>query len=264
MDLIQKSTLALSDKELAILAKRGFVVSSAHAFPTFAYGYISIYGADLPLYISADSILNAVQESYDSILADIESRWLASDLGDVLSGMQSGLAAADFSSDLRAGTDVYLTTARSLLGGKLIAPVDPKNAAAVSSLFALATAASGTSSVTVFGLKRIVDFSQFKPRGHYEGDALREQYFRALIWLGRMDARARRLMSDLLRRTTSTSPTVTSASPIPSGPTFCRAARRRGRPGFRMRSCHERVSHWSGYRRQKPVSTRVASVFLGA
>ena len=78
MDLIQKSTLALSDKELAILAKRGFVVSSAHTFPTFAYGYISIYGADLPLYISADSILNAVHESYDSILADIESRWLAS------------------------------------------------------------------------------------------------------------------------------------------------------------------------------------------
>ncbi|HEX3851407.1 MAG TPA: hypothetical protein VHW01_10605 [Polyangiaceae bacterium] len=38
MDLIQKSTLALSDNELALLAKRGFVLSAAHSFPTFAYG----------------------------------------------------------------------------------------------------------------------------------------------------------------------------------------------------------------------------------
>ena len=36
---------------------------------------------------------------------------------------------------------------------------------------------------------RYVDFSQFKPRGHYAGDSTLEAYFRAMIWLGRTDLR---------------------------------------------------------------------------
>ena len=103
--------------------------------------------------------------------------------------MQGGLSSASFSPAVRAATDVYLTTARSLLAGELVAPVDVTNAAEVSSLFELATAATDTSAVTVFGLTRDVDFSQFKPRGHYAGDTLLEQYFRALVWLARADLR---------------------------------------------------------------------------
>jgi hypothetical protein len=189
MDLIQKSTLALNDQELAVLAKRGFVVSGRQAFPTFAYGYVSIYAADLPLYISADSILNAVHESYDSILQGIEQTWLEHDLDSLLASMQGGLSSASFSPAVRASTDVYLTTARSLLAGELLAPVDATNAAEVSSLFALATAATGTSAVTVFGLPRDVDFSQFEPRGHYANGTQLQQYFRALVWLARADLR---------------------------------------------------------------------------
>ncbi|HEY1533531.1 MAG TPA: DUF3160 domain-containing protein, partial [Polyangiaceae bacterium] len=189
MDLVQESTLALNDQELAVLAKRGFVASGRQAFPSFAYGYATIYAADLPLYISADSILNAVHESYDSILRAVELGSLVPDLDSLLSGMQSGLSGAGFSAELQADTDVYLTTARSLLAGKLVAPVAAQNAAEVSRLVALATAATGASPVAVFGLKRDVDFSQFEPRGHYLGDPQLEQYFRALIWLGRMDLR---------------------------------------------------------------------------
>jgi hypothetical protein len=189
LDLVQKSTLALSDEELMVLAKRGFVVSGGHAFPSFAYGYATIYAADLPLYISADSILNAVHESYDSILQVLELGSLAPSLDSLLSGMQGGLSGASFSAELQADADVYLTTARSLLAGKLLAPVGAANAAEVKRLFDLATAATGTGDATVFGLSRDVDFSQFKPRGHYVGDPQLEQYFRALTWLGRADLR---------------------------------------------------------------------------
>jgi hypothetical protein len=62
------------------------------------------------------------------------------------------------------------------------------------------TAASGMSSRSVFGSPRDVDFSQFKPRGHYEDPPEGSpearatarplsRYFRSVMWLGRIDAR---------------------------------------------------------------------------
>jgi hypothetical protein len=43
----------------------------------------------------------------------------------------------------------------------------------------------------LFGSAREVDFSQFEPRGHYANENLPElaRYFRAMMWLGRMDLR---------------------------------------------------------------------------
>ena len=42
--------------------------------------------------------------------------------------------------------------------------------------------------IALFGVEdRIIDFSQFKPRGHYTDDPRLESYFRAMIWLGRID-----------------------------------------------------------------------------
>jgi hypothetical protein len=67
LPLIQASPLALNDGERAILKKNGFVISDRQRFPGFVYGYDSIYAHDLPLFVSADSILNAVHRSYDDL-----------------------------------------------------------------------------------------------------------------------------------------------------------------------------------------------------
>ncbi|HWZ91608.1 MAG TPA: DUF3160 domain-containing protein, partial [Polyangiaceae bacterium] len=189
MDLVQKSAVALNASELGALTSQGFVVSQRQAFPSFFYGYQTIYAQDLPLYVSADSILFAVHESYDAILAQLEQAALSPDLSALLTGMSGLLSNAALPAPLRASTDVYLTTARSLLAGAVQAPVDAKNAAEVSALFQLATAAAGPDDVTVFGLQRTVDFSQFQPRGHYLGNPVLEHYFRAVMWLGRIDLR---------------------------------------------------------------------------
>src|SRR5450631_2823061 len=39
----------------------------------------------------------------------------------------------------------------------------------------------------LYGRSRFVDWSQFRPRGHYVRNAALEAYFRAMMWMGRVD-----------------------------------------------------------------------------
>jgi hypothetical protein len=76
LDDIQQSALALDSSEQAVLGSHGFVISGRQQFPSFVHGYAAIYEEHLPLYVSADAILNAVHRSYDDILKSIERIWL--------------------------------------------------------------------------------------------------------------------------------------------------------------------------------------------
>jgi len=199
LDLIQASTLKLDDQELARLASTGFAISTAHQMPSFLYGYASIYAEDLPLYVSADSILYSIHDSYDEILKQLEKETLVPDLQVLISGMLAKLKTTPDSvakAATRADADVYLSVAASLLAGQLSAPSAGGNAKLVGSLFDAASNANGTQQITLFGVQRDEDFSQFTPRGHYLGDAMLERYFRAMIWLGRTDFRMLETQSD--------------------------------------------------------------------
>jgi hypothetical protein len=93
LPLIQASALKLGDAELAALGKNGFVISDKQHFPHFGYGYKTIYSQDLPVYVSADSILQAVHQSYDDILKAIETEALIPELRALLAGMRTRLGA---------------------------------------------------------------------------------------------------------------------------------------------------------------------------
>ncbi|HEY0715826.1 MAG TPA: DUF3160 domain-containing protein [Polyangia bacterium] len=192
LDLIDRSPLALTAAEKTILGKNGFVITDRHRFPAFPYGYETIYMADLPVFISADSILHAVHRSYDEMLKAIELDSLRADLDLMLSGMRGRLGAgapAGISAEAARDTDVYLAVALSLLRGQLVAPVADGGAAEVKKWFDKAIAAGGAEGVKIFGATRMLDFSQFTPRGHYTDAPALENYFRAMIWLGRIDFR---------------------------------------------------------------------------
>ncbi|HEX6245579.1 MAG TPA: DUF3160 domain-containing protein [Polyangiales bacterium] len=189
LDRIQASPLALNAGESAQLAKNGFVISTQREFPTFLKGLAGIYAEHLPLYVSADALLEAVHSSYDQILIQFESRSLIAELGALLKGMRTRLATIEGEAAALAGADLYLAVALGLLEGNTPAPVRGADAAQIGKLIQLAAAASGTANVTLFGVKRDEDFSQFKPRGHYTQDERFQRYFRAQMWLGRVDLR---------------------------------------------------------------------------
>jgi hypothetical protein len=196
MDTIQASSLALSTGELAKLAENGVVISTRQKFPTFAYGYRTIYAADLPVYVSADSILFAVHRSFDALLKGIERGSLIAELDQMLAGMHGRLAASALDSALMQDVDLYLVVARSLLGEQTMAPVAGADPATVSTIVGLARAASGHTSIKLFGVTRDEDFSQFKPRGHYTDSPELGRYFQAMMWLGRVDLRLIETQSD--------------------------------------------------------------------
>jgi len=196
---IQASPLALDAAELAALGRQGFAVSERQRFPTFSYGYATLYMADLPLFVSADSILHAVHSSYDDILAAIERLSLGPDLDAMLAGMRARLAAggaAALGPEAGADADLYTAVALALLRGEDVAPVAGADAGEIRALVAAATAAGGRRQVALFGTTRDEDFSQFRPRGHYDGSPELERYFRATMWLGRTDLRLLETLPD--------------------------------------------------------------------
>ncbi|WP_438025402.1 DUF3160 domain-containing protein [Sorangium sp. So ce233] len=194
LSLLQSTALALDEDELAKLSENGFVISSKKSFPTFVYGYESIYALDLPLYVSADSILYAVHRSYESILTALEYASLAPELGTMLKEMRARLAegaGGEFGAEARADADLFTAVALALLDGAPVAPVAGASAAAIDELVAGAQAHQGMGKVRLFGSDRLMDFSQFEPRGHYADVArpLLARYFRSMMWLGRVDFR---------------------------------------------------------------------------
>lgn len=189
---IDSTALALSSDELAILSRNGFVISKQRRFPNFMYGYETLYGMDLPLFVSADSIMNAVHRSYDAMLANLESAYLAKELSALLLAMQQALAGsadAGFSAEVVGDVDIYVAVARSLLADSFVRPIDPRWSAEVQTLYNSARAAMAPGSVTLFGASQLVDFSQFAPRGHYEQTPALQSYFRCVMWLGRIELR---------------------------------------------------------------------------
>lgn len=189
LDLIQSSDLGLNDAELAKYAENGFVISPRVAFPHFGYGYASVYAQDLPLFISADSILYALHTSYDAILKNLEMGLLIPATGRMLASMRANLAVVAEPSAVRDDIDLYLTVAESLLFDELRAPTLEHNADAVSQFFDACKAAGAAATVQLFGSEREFDFSQFKPRGHYTDTLELQRYFRAMIWMGRVEFR---------------------------------------------------------------------------
>jgi hypothetical protein len=189
---LRASNLGLSATEEQALGKNGFVISDRMHFPGFTFGYETIYADDLPVFVSADSILYAVHRSYDSLLQALEMQSMRPQLLSLLTGMRAALGAgtiAGLGDGAARDIDLYLAVPLGLLSGTAPAPVAGASAADIASLMAAATAASGIGYVSLFGQVRAEDFSQFTPRGHYTNSADLGTYFKAMMWLGLIDMR---------------------------------------------------------------------------
>ena len=183
----------LNEPELAAFKKNGFVVSERLGTQNFVDSYYNLWRDHMPVYITGDSMLQAWQFTFRSMLKHMEANFLTHHLGNVLAGVGTELETVDVANAgprmqvALADAKVWVSVAQSLLKGTTIS-IDPEDIARVEELLQKVQAEQ-FASVELFGRSRVVDFSQFKPRSHYTNTEELKRYFRAIIWCGRIDFR---------------------------------------------------------------------------
>ena len=183
----------LTPDEIELTQRHGFVVSERMTYGSFGHALYDIFTNDMPVYVSSDAILHALHMSYDDILIEIERHVLISELDAVLAGLHAGLpelidryASNPAMATPLSDVDLYLTVAGRLMGRIPQAHYE-ENSDKTTELLGLVQAES-VARVPLFAeTGRDIDFSQFRPRGHYAGDDELERYFQTMMWLGRIE-----------------------------------------------------------------------------
>ncbi len=177
----------------AVLDRNGFVAVGGAPTQTFATTYLDIYKKDLPVMITADSLLYALHSSYDALLIDLEIHMMVPAAARMLTAMhrQLGRELGALPATLRPAAldlDVYLTIARTLIDGAPATPVSG-DAGVKTSVASIAAAIAGLqpAELSLFGVTATHDMSQMRPRGHYADSPDMRRYFQAMIWLGRTE-----------------------------------------------------------------------------
>ncbi len=186
----------LTEFEKSLIQDHGFMVSQRLSQPSFGQILLDIHHYDLPVFVSTDAILYAYHVSYDRILREVELGYLIDKVNNLLMALRNSFPqmVSNYSStpgmtQSLLDVDLYLTVGLKL-AGETINPFFPQNNTKVDTVVNLAMAANGFTSDTLFSSNCVEhDWSQFKPRGHYDSDDYPQLrlYFRTMMWLGRIE-----------------------------------------------------------------------------
>ncbi|MGD0538723.1 MAG: DUF3160 domain-containing protein [Verrucomicrobiota bacterium] len=186
----------LNNAEMTVFLTNGFVVSERLGADRFASVYYRILSSDLPVFVTADSVLHAWHFSFERLLEESEETQLAPALLDILNGMGGQLP--NLPATVRNGplassvadADYYLAVARSLLAGQQVSTqFGGGSDGQVSQTLAAIAAQQYVDDFPLFGANRPVDFSQFIVRGHYTRNPRLARYFQTFMWVSRTDFR---------------------------------------------------------------------------
>jgi hypothetical protein len=184
----------LKGKELELFKHNGFVVSERLGSHSFTDLYHRIYVRDLPVFITTDSMLHAWHRTFDRMLEGLEMDYFFPSAAKMLSQMAEQLPAAkkaygnNILAESLADVDFFLAVAQHLLHNSQAAPTVLGQQKRIE-LALKACASEKMLHYPLFGRQREIDFSQFKPRGRYDQHDWSKNYFRAMMWLGRIDFR---------------------------------------------------------------------------
>ncbi len=183
----------LSSTQWEYISKNGFVVVHTGEMTTFEEAYSFYWKNDLPVVITTDTILNTFHLLFDEFLKKAENETLRP----IISEMTSELLAE--SARIREGLSPALQEAMSQVvvffgvAAELIETGDEIPAYAqehVNSYVEKIMIAEDLDPVPPQkgqGYIKFVDYSQYKPRGHYAGNPYLEKYFRTMMWYGRRE-----------------------------------------------------------------------------
>jgi len=197
--------LGLSEGQLHLLALNGFVVSTpiAGQFQEFYQLYESLrYQENQTTFATTDAVFHIYHLIFDKMLRDLEREYFISDLKTLTNSL---LKTATNQYNALRGTPLedpalrnvaYFGVASELLG---LNPAIPDAAISmVKSEISLIESHHGANISPIWDRsdlpedqRLIEDYSQYTPRGHYTRSEELKQYFKAMMWYGRMTFRLR-------------------------------------------------------------------------
>ena len=187
-----------TDYEKSLIQDHGFMVSERLKRISFGQSLLQIFHQDFPVFVSTDAILHAFHISYDRILTDMEVGLLKDRLIDLLWSLRNSMGQLHniYSSNpemitMLQDVDLYVTIPLLLLEENATLYYSENIVMKDSILNWISDEQGGVSSTIFSSTCRVMDWSQFKPRGHYVYDPQKpynlEGYFRAMMWLGRIE-----------------------------------------------------------------------------
>lgn len=178
----------LSDSRKALLVRNLFVVCDSYGNEFFELYEDNRY-FQIPNYVTVDSLMHTYHLYFSLLLNRTEKNYLSSEL---LSLSQSMLEQSMAQYDRLCGTEWEEAACRNVAFFSVAVQLQDPSQSAPDYAADLAAkeldsiyAAGGILTSAVTG--EYLDYSQFKPRGYYEGDATLEAYFRAMMWYGQLN-----------------------------------------------------------------------------
>lgn len=185
-NIINLDQFYLTDNEKDALYENNFFVSSGGGMEFFEEYEYNRY-AMIPNFVTVDAMMHTYHMYYAMLqkrtekehLADIISS-LSDDLYDTCEGMYSDLEGSDWE-DAAATATAFFAVGDMLMGNN--PKVDKSIKKLVDEEVKLISAQDAIADSPLFG--EMEDYSQYKPRGYYDGDEQLEKYFRTMMWYGR-------------------------------------------------------------------------------
>ncbi|MFB0523238.1 MAG: DUF3160 domain-containing protein, partial [Candidatus Bathyarchaeia archaeon] len=180
----------LSEEALELLKENGFVVIPWRRIDQFNLFYDYMYYSDVPIFVSADSMLHVYHVFFDEILRGVEEKRFTQNLTYVVTKLveesvnlhNSIPTEHDFLKEASKRNVCFFSVAARLLDHDFTVP-DFANEIVAEEL-GLIEAHDKMCASPLFGY--LEDYSQYVPRGHYTRSETLKQYFKATMWLGRM------------------------------------------------------------------------------
>ncbi len=175
------SAVKVSPMEPGLL-QNGFIISEGFKSSSVAAFFEHFRNDEIPVFVTADSVLHLYHILFDKILAELEETTFSPYLVEIFTDLANTISsAADEGEQAEAKVLAlkYLQVATALLKGETEHP-DMQVALELK----LIAAHKGFSVSPLFTYEE--DYSQYVPRGHYTKNDALKNYFRSMMWLGRM------------------------------------------------------------------------------
>lgn len=178
---------SFTEKQKELLAKNGFVVIPSKEEQLF-YIYENNEYLLAPSFVTVDSVLQVYHVFYDYSLRRLETEVLAAELKDLTGSMLKKCILLYESlenealKELELKNIAYFGVAGMALGMELPADMPDKAKKLTLEEYGLMEGQGGYVQSAIFPFQ--LDYSQYKPRGHYTKNDELKMYFKAMMWYG--------------------------------------------------------------------------------